>query len=178
MILRDLYYGRVNPSRDIVPKDKEYHHLRKKIGEERDYLISRVPEADRERFEDYNNLLYQSEAMQNYANFEWGYRFGMMLLLEGLAEETGEEESSLIDILADKRLAAAFFVDRLNARKDYREALKIQDDADKIAKENLNESQRKAVDGLILAVNHCGAVLSIAAYEQGLKDGIRLSSEF
>lgn len=83
----------------------------------------------------------------------------------------------MADILAEKGLDDGF-AGLLDARKDYREALKIQEEADKAVRgENLSESQAKAVDRRILAVNHCGAVFGRAAYGQGLKDGMRLSAE-
>lgn len=106
-ILKDLYYGNVNPLWDIIPQDKEYYPLIKKIGEESEYFKSKLSEADQERFENYLNLVYQSERMQNYSNFEQGYILGAKLIFESnISKEnnvaivkTGEGRENITGIL-------------------------------------------------------------------------------
>lgn len=54
--------------------------------------MSRLPEGDRERFENFNNLLYEPEDMQNRAGFGKGCRLGAALILEGIKAERADGE--------------------------------------------------------------------------------------
>lgn len=184
-ILNDLYYGNLHPLENMEPGEKEYDSLVRKIEEESAYLASKLSDADRERFENYNHLVYRSKAMQNYANFEQGYHLGAMLIFESLTEkgnhalrmEDGEREESLLDVLAAESLTGAL-EHSLSGSRNYQDSLERRKAAyERMEKVKLNDEQEDAVDGLVSAVNYCGAVYGEAAYKQGVKDGVKLSAE-
>lgn len=184
-ILNELYYGNIHPMEHTVPKDKEYDLLMKKLEEESAYLTSKLSDADRERFENYNNLAYRTKIMQNYANFEQGYHLGARLIFEGLTEKGinaaqikgGVREESLIDVLAGESLNGEL-EDSLSESHNYQESLKSKKAAyKKMETLGLNSEQKNAIDQLVSAINYCGAIYGEVAYKQGLKDGVKLSSE-
>lgn len=185
-ILKDLYNGKIYPFETVVPQDEEYYPLSKEIAEERQYLQSKLPDGDKERLEKYDNMVYQTEIMLNYAYFEEGFRLGAMLLYESLIEKRGNQsqkdaregaEGCLADILADQRLSG-IFEKLLSEDENYQQSLKLQEEANEgIESVRLNAEQEKAVDRLVSAVNHCGAMYGAAAYKRGLKDGAKLSAE-
>ena len=62
--------------------------------------------------------------------------------------------------------------------KDYQEALAQQQEAfDMLDELGLTAEQKKAVDRVIAANNHTGAVYGAVAYRCGMEDGIRLRME-
>jgi len=52
-ILNQLFDGEIYPAENIKPVSPEYRELSEKIESERDYFESKLPEADRDRFEDF-----------------------------------------------------------------------------------------------------------------------------
>lgn len=85
-------------------------------------------------------------------------------------------KEKLIDIIIANRTEKA--LDRLlEHNKEYREALKEQDEAfsklDQIKESEVRKTVSKALD----ANNNCGAVYGKEAYRLGLQDGLRLAVE-
>lgn len=61
---------------------------------------------------------------------------------------------------------------------EYQKTIDNQKSAnDKLNDIGLSEKQRKLVDRAISATNACGAAYGIAAYRQGLHDGLKLMAE-
>lgn len=83
-ILDDLYSGRIYPFEKILSKDKQYRPTNEKIGELREYFIEKLPPGDREKFNQWNHLIHESNYMDSYANFAYGFRLGIILLLDVL----------------------------------------------------------------------------------------------
>lgn len=88
-ILEDLYSGKVYPLEKIVPQDERYRPTNEKIGELREYFKENLSPEDCEKFKQWSSLMYESQYMDSYANFAYGFRLGIMLLLDVL---TGFEE--------------------------------------------------------------------------------------
>lgn len=91
-ILKDLYNGRIYPLEAIDPEDEEYRKTCEKIGEMREYFEKKLSPEDREKFEEWNQLIYNSTYMEDYANFAYGFRFGIILGFETLAGYKEPEE--------------------------------------------------------------------------------------
>lgn len=61
---------------------------------------------------------------------------------------------------------------------EYQKTIEKQErERDKLDDIGLSEKQRKLVDRAISATNACGAAYGIAAYRQGLHDGLKLMAE-
>ncbi|MCQ5131087.1 hypothetical protein NE562_15585 [Butyricicoccus faecihominis] len=79
-ILKDLYRGLIYPSEQIVPKEKNYRKIGQQITEEYNHLTGRLSPADAKRFEKYQQLLGETADLDCYANFEYGFRLGALLM--------------------------------------------------------------------------------------------------
>lgn len=87
------------------------------------------------------------------------------------------KKEKLLDILMDKRMETALEA-ALKEDGGYRHGLEEQETAFDAVKEiPLDEEQENVVDRAISATNNCGALYGIAAYRQGLKDGIQIARE-
>lgn len=85
-ILEDLYSGRIYPCEIILPKDEKYRETNDKIEEMRDYFEGKLSPEDKEKFAQWNQLIHESEFMNAYENFAYGFRLGVALIFETLAE--------------------------------------------------------------------------------------------
>lgn len=87
------------------------------------------------------------------------------------------KNSGLLNRIASQRMGRD--IDRvLRRNREYRKAVKQQDVAlCKMEKLGLKKSQRRIIDNVISADNHCGAIYGEVAYRLGMRDGIRLMSE-
>lgn len=84
-ILRHLYMYMANlsPAEEIFPHDTaEYRSLSDKIGEERKYFEKVLSAEDKERFQEWDKMIFRYEDMTEYSNFERGFRLGAMLVSE------------------------------------------------------------------------------------------------
>ena len=87
------------------------------------------------------------------------------------------KENGLLEVIAAHRTMED--LDKiLKKDKDYQEAL-VEDQAASDQMEDLEftEEQKKVVDRVITAYNHCGAVYGAAAYRFGMEDSVRLLKE-
>ena len=83
----------------------------------------------------------------------------------------------LISILAKERIGKEF-EKILKQDKKYQIALKEQQRAAmEVERIDLSKKQFHIIDELISSVNYCSSLYGDIAYEQGLKDGVRLVSE-
>ena len=86
-------------------------------------------------------------------------------------------KNGLLEIIAAHRT-----MDDLDALlqkdKDYQEALAEEKDAsEQMDAAGLTNEQKKVVDRVITAYNHCGAVYGAVAYRFGMQDSVRLLKE-
>lgn len=86
-------------------------------------------------------------------------------------------KGKLLDILAMERMGEALEKE-LKEDGEYQDGLKEQENALREVKEMmLDEDQEETVDRAVSATNNCGTLYGIAAYRQGVRDGIRLIRE-
>ena len=86
-------------------------------------------------------------------------------------------KNGLLEIIAEHRT-----MDDLDALlqkdKDYQKALAEEKDAsEQMDAAGLTNQQKKVVDRVITAYNHCGAVYGAVAYRFGMQDSVRLLKE-
>ena len=87
------------------------------------------------------------------------------------------KKNGLLEIIAAQRT-----MDDLDALlqkdKDYQDALAEEKDASEQMEDmEFTEEQKKVVDRIITAYNHCGAVYGAVAYRFGMQDSVRLLKE-
>lgn len=81
-VLKRLYMGNLCPIEEAIPPDADYRSLSNKIGDEREYFAEILSEENKERFEEWNKMIFRYEDMTEYANFTQGFRLGVMLASE------------------------------------------------------------------------------------------------
>jgi len=81
-LLRQLYDGEFYPSEQIVPGDPDYVSISHKVGDEIDYIASRLVDEDKARFEALVDLMGEMEAKSECGNFAYGLRTGILLMME------------------------------------------------------------------------------------------------
>lgn len=85
-------------------------------------------------------------------------------------------KEKLLDIIISNRTEKA--LDRiLETNKEYKAALKEQDEAFKRLDQIKSSEDKKIISRAIDANNHCGAAYGEAAYRLGLQDGLKLALE-
>ena len=85
-ILEDLYSGRIYPSEKIVPKEKNYRTISKEVGEFREYFRKKIAQEDKDKFNQWGELVHDTHYMECYANFSYGFRLGILLLIDVLTD--------------------------------------------------------------------------------------------
>lgn len=87
------------------------------------------------------------------------------------------KKNGLLEIIAANRTGDS--LDEILAKdKDYQDALTQQQIAfDRLDELGLTKEQKGAIDQVITANNHFGAVYGAVAYRFGMEDGIRMSVE-
>lgn len=84
-IIKDLYNGELYPFENINPQDKEYQKTEIKTGEMKKHLWEKMSPEDQEKFEEWNRLQHECRCMEAYANFAYGFRLGIMMMVDVLA---------------------------------------------------------------------------------------------
>lgn len=85
-ILEDLYNGRIYPLEEIVPKEKNYRSISKEAGVFREYFREKIAQEDKEKFNQWDTLVHDTHDMECYANFSYGFRLGILLLINVLTD--------------------------------------------------------------------------------------------
>ena len=86
-----MYMGNLCPAEEIVPNDTtEYRSLSNKIGKEREYFEGLLSAEDKERFKEWDKMIFRYEDMTEYSNFARGFRLGAMLVSEIFLENKSE----------------------------------------------------------------------------------------
>jgi len=82
-IIDALFNGKVMPYEQIgVTGDDEYEAINRNIREEKEYFKSKLTEQDRQRLEAFESLFSQSSSIQNVETFRYGFRLGVMIMVE------------------------------------------------------------------------------------------------
>jgi hypothetical protein len=94
-ILEELYLGRLYPLEQIVPQDPEFHSVNQKKSDLVKILETKLSAEDEQALEDLLDLDCQVSVMEAYASFEYGVKFGVLLMLNVLGDQrepTGGED--------------------------------------------------------------------------------------
>lgn len=91
-VLEDLYSGNIYPSEHIVPQNKNYRPFSKEAGNLRNYFQQKMPVEDKEKFIHFDQLIQEVHSMECYENFAYGFRLGVLLLLDILNGYEPSEE--------------------------------------------------------------------------------------
>lgn len=83
-LLQKLYDGEIYPAEQIVPRDPEYRETSRKISDEKEYFQEILTENDRQRFDKLMDSRYETESMDSYESFVYGFRLGVGLMVETL----------------------------------------------------------------------------------------------
>ena len=87
-LLQQLY-DEVYLAEQIVPKSPEYKELLRKLSVEKEYLREKLSESDRERFDEIGSMYLEIASLCGYEDFAYGFRLGVGLMVEALADEKG-----------------------------------------------------------------------------------------
>ena len=85
--LKDIFDNGICPFEDIRPTDPQYSEIYGKIEEEEKYFIQKMSPDDARRFEEFESLFPQAEALFHYDCFAYGFRLGMHLMAEMFADK-------------------------------------------------------------------------------------------
>lgn len=83
-ILQQLYDGELYPAENIRCQTPEYAQIRSDIAAEREHFLSMLPEAERKRFNKFDDLQHDSTSIYGYESFLYGFRLGVRLMAETL----------------------------------------------------------------------------------------------
>lgn len=86
-LLERIYLGEFYPYEAIVSSDPQYKPMSRKAGDEIEYITGRLTDEDKERFNKLLDLMAETQQMDGYANFAYGFRAGMSLLYELITAE-------------------------------------------------------------------------------------------
>ncbi len=89
-ILEHLYNGGLRSAEKIVPRKTDHRPLTNKIAEERDYFMGKLPEEDKDRGREWNEMVSHCGDMTEHANFAYGFRLDMVIAFEILMDEEME----------------------------------------------------------------------------------------
>ena len=92
-ILQQLYDGKVYPCEEIIPQDhSEYRTVSGKVGNDYEHLMKELSPEQAKRFEEIDKGRMKLSNMQAYANFEYGFRLGAMLMSEVFSHNSEPRE--------------------------------------------------------------------------------------
>ncbi|MCI8577737.1 MAG: hypothetical protein HFG64_09535 [Lachnospiraceae bacterium] len=92
-ILKQLYDGKVYPSETIIPQNRsEYRSISGKVGDDYEYFMKALSPEQVQRLEEMDHGRAKLSDMQAYANFEYGFRLGAMLMNEVFNDHREPEE--------------------------------------------------------------------------------------
>lgn len=91
MIIDELYHGNLHPSEDIVPKDKEYRKVNKKVTQILDALEAKLSKEEMDMVNELHAVLVDNQLMELRATFEYGFSLGLVLTSEAYHLRGAEE---------------------------------------------------------------------------------------
>jgi len=81
-LLERLYAGEFYPAEKVVPGDPDYVSIGHKVGDEIEYVSSRLDGEDNTRFQALLDLMGDMEFIRGYSEFAYGLRTGILLMIE------------------------------------------------------------------------------------------------
>ena len=90
--LFDLWDGNIHPAEDNCPTDQQYRTARKALVEQEDLFWKELSPAEKEAYEDLQNIRSEVVGRQEYYAFVQGFRLGVRLLLDALSGEGQQNE--------------------------------------------------------------------------------------
>ena len=93
-ILQQLFEGSLRPFEEIKPNSPEHNAAKDSLGEEKEHFFKTLSGDEAERFRRLNDLYLETLEMYSYESFEYGFRLGVVLLLETLNGKDRFERSS------------------------------------------------------------------------------------
>lgn len=92
-ILERLYDGKVYPCEEILPQNyAEYRAISGQVGNDYEYLLNELSPEQLKRFEEMDKGRTKLSTIQAYANFEYGFKLGAMLMNEVFSNHQEEKE--------------------------------------------------------------------------------------
>jgi len=86
-VLLKLYRGEISAVEDVVPQSSEYKKAIELLCKEREYLEKVLSEKDKKHLYDFNDLRVQTEGISCEEHFIYGFKLGVMMILEILEKE-------------------------------------------------------------------------------------------
>ena len=90
-VLNELYNGNINPYELIYPKDPEFCEINEKISDETLFWKSKLTKEEFNRLEDLQNLLMQSSSVELRETFKYGFKLGVMIMIESFTGSLTEQ---------------------------------------------------------------------------------------
>ncbi len=81
-LLRRLYDGEFFPSEQVVSGNPDYVSISHKVGDEIEYVVSRLNGEDNARFQTLVDRMGELEDISGYSNFAYGLHTGILLMME------------------------------------------------------------------------------------------------
>ncbi|MCH5287009.1 MAG: hypothetical protein J1E43_06285 [Christensenellaceae bacterium] len=88
-LLEQLYDGELFPPEGISSSMPAYVRASDRAEKESVYLMSRLNEEDRRRFDEFIDIAGEMESCTAFANFAYGFRCGVMLMCELIFGKAG-----------------------------------------------------------------------------------------
>ena len=86
-ILKKLYYGYLNREQFFYDKNPEYRNLSNKAIKAMELLEKKVPEEDYKAIIKLMELHTESAALETADAFEYGFKYGALIMIEVLKNE-------------------------------------------------------------------------------------------
>jgi len=91
-ILQRIYDDEAGPGETFLCDDPLCRELNREISDDYDYFRGRMSPEDWKRFEKMDNLISERSCASSYANFTYGFRLGVRMMVEVLADSGGSGE--------------------------------------------------------------------------------------
>ena len=102
-MLRDLYYGRVNPFGMKLPNDEETLGLITRSTELEHEVVEYLVDTGREKFTEFLKVDGEFGDIQQFTSFCRGFRIGARLMIDALCEDSRIQGRLYIDVLLTKK---------------------------------------------------------------------------
>ena len=84
-VMKDLWYGNLNPHETYLNGNRRFKHLLSLIGRNRDNLSDTLTEQQKELLEKYDEAVNEMHSLAEQAAFQCGFSLGVRLMMEGVS---------------------------------------------------------------------------------------------
>ncbi len=91
-IIKELWYGNINPAERRVKKNSEYGRELHKLTELTDAFRAALSEEGKEQFETLSDTIWHMAAIAEEEAFAQGFRLGAQITLASVSEHIGDFE--------------------------------------------------------------------------------------